>query len=200
MGTQVEIDTLALLEVSLPATDSASASRGGDLPTPGACIGGGGKRTIDIIVALAALVLLAMPMLMVALLIRLTMGGPVIFRHVRVGLSGTPFNCLKFRTMISDSEVALARHLAENPEAALEWQQSRKLRKDPRVTWLRRAPAIVQCPEGGDELRRPPPHYCRRTGSLWTRGGKIPQGSPGPYGTLAGQRPQQSVLCRSCHA
>lgn len=139
MGTQVEIDTLALLEVSLPATDSASASRGGDLPTPGACIGGGGKRTIDIIVALAALVLLAMPMLMVALLIRLTMGGPVIFRHVRVGLSGTPFNCLKFRTMISDSEVALARHLAENPEAALEWQQSRKLRKDPRVTWLGRA-------------------------------------------------------------
>ncbi|HEY9214843.1 MAG TPA: sugar transferase [Ancylobacter sp.] len=139
MSTQIELKALVLLKGDLAAAKGAPVGRVSDLPNTCTCIGGHGKRAIDIIVATLALIVLAVPMLMVAVLIRLTMGGPVIFRHVRVGLGGALFECLKFRTMISDSDAALARHLAENPEAALEWQKTRKLKKDPRVTWLGRA-------------------------------------------------------------
>jgi len=57
------------------------------------------KRVFDISVASAVLVVCAPVMLVVSVLIRLTMGGPVLFRQVRPGLGGQPFTCLKFRTM-----------------------------------------------------------------------------------------------------
>ncbi|MBS7542940.1 sugar transferase [Ancylobacter oerskovii] len=94
---------------------------------------------IDVSLALLGLMVLALPMLAVALLIWMTMGGPVIFRHVRVGFGGLAFECLKFRTMVADGDKVLARHLAENADAAEEWKQTRKLRNDPRITWLGRA-------------------------------------------------------------
>jgi len=57
------------------------------------------KRTMDIALAAAALALLSPVLLLVALLIRLTMGRPVLFRQLRPGLHGEPFELLKFRTM-----------------------------------------------------------------------------------------------------
>jgi lipopolysaccharide/colanic/teichoic acid biosynthesis glycosyltransferase len=60
-----------------------------------------GKRAVDL--ALAAL--LAVPALLLALpaalAIRLTSPGPVLFRQVRIGMNGEPFELLKFRTMVS---------------------------------------------------------------------------------------------------
>lgn len=58
-----------------------------------------GKRVIDIVVALVALVLLAPIMVLVALLVRWKLGSPVLFRHERPGLYGKPFTMIKFRTM-----------------------------------------------------------------------------------------------------
>jgi len=57
------------------------------------------KRTIDVAVAAALLVLAAPVMLVVAVLIRWRMGRPVLFRQVRPGQGGRPFTLLKFRTM-----------------------------------------------------------------------------------------------------
>ncbi|MGQ0708807.1 MAG: sugar transferase [Rhodoferax sp.] len=58
------------------------------------------KRAIDLLVSFAALLLLAPVFLVVALLVRINMGGPVIFRQFRPGLNGKTFEMYKFRTMV----------------------------------------------------------------------------------------------------
>jgi lipopolysaccharide/colanic/teichoic acid biosynthesis glycosyltransferase len=58
------------------------------------------KRTLDVLVAAGALVLLSPVMLAVAALVALRLGRPVLFRQVRPGLHGKPFTILKFRTML----------------------------------------------------------------------------------------------------
>jgi exopolysaccharide production protein ExoY len=92
------------------------------------------KRLLDLAVASLALVLAAPAMLAIAVCIRATDSGPIIFAHRRVGFSGRPFDCYKFRTMRTDAAAALEKHLAENPDAASEWRERKKLRHDPRIT------------------------------------------------------------------
>lgn len=57
------------------------------------------KRATDIIGALVGLVVFAVPMVVIAALIRLRMGSPVLFTQRRPGLHGEPFTLYKFRTM-----------------------------------------------------------------------------------------------------
>ncbi len=76
---------------------------------------------------------LSPPLLVGALAIWLTDGGPVIYRHRRIGRNGVSFGCLKLRTMVRDSDRALAAHLGRSPAACAEWAANRKLRDDPRV-------------------------------------------------------------------
>lgn len=57
------------------------------------------KRFFDLLMAGVVLLVLAFPMAMVALLVRLRLGRPVLFRQVRPGLHGKPFEMIKFRTM-----------------------------------------------------------------------------------------------------
>ena len=57
------------------------------------------KRTFDLVVGTVALVLLAPVMIVVAVLVRLRLGSPVLFRQIRPGLHGLPFEMIKFRTM-----------------------------------------------------------------------------------------------------
>jgi exopolysaccharide production protein ExoY len=119
-----------------PAAEAAAglgATREGEPLRP---VGGLSKRIADIAIALVALILAAPVMLAVAGLIRLTTRGPALFAHRRVGYRGTPFYCYKFRTMVPDAEAALAAHLARDPDAAREWSETRKLRRDPRITTL----------------------------------------------------------------
>ncbi|MFZ5829539.1 MAG: sugar transferase [Planctomycetota bacterium] len=61
--------------------------------------GGGLKRTLDLLVAAVALVVLSPVLAAIALWIRLTMGPPVLFRQRRPGQGAQPFEMLKFRTM-----------------------------------------------------------------------------------------------------
>ena len=61
------------------------------------------KRLVDIVVALLGLILLSPVMAVVALLIRLRMGKPVLFKQNRPGLQGLPFDLYKFRTMTDDA-------------------------------------------------------------------------------------------------
>src|SRR4051795_5477367 len=90
-------------------------------------LGGRRKRILDVMLALAALVLAAPIMAFIAILIRATAGQPAIFSHTRVGFNGKPFSCFKFRTMRANAEQALAEHLSKHPDAAREWEQDRKL-------------------------------------------------------------------------
>lgn len=62
------------------------------------------KRITDIIIACIALVLVSPVLLVISLLIRLTSGSPVLFRQERMGLDGSIFNMIKFRTMQMDAE------------------------------------------------------------------------------------------------
>jgi len=62
------------------------------------------KRAFDLLVAAAGLALLALPMLLIALAVRLGDGRAVFYRQVRTSLGGREFRILKFRTMVPDAE------------------------------------------------------------------------------------------------
>jgi exopolysaccharide production protein ExoY len=91
------------------------------------------KRALDIIGAGVGLLLLAPFFLIVALMVRAD-GGPAFFAHQRVGRGGKLFGCLKFRSMVIDSQARLETLLANDPAARAEWEATRKLKNDPRIT------------------------------------------------------------------
>jgi len=96
------------------------------------------KSLIDRIRALLGLILLAIPMLIVALGIRLTSKGAIIFKQERAGKNGKPFVMYKFRSMESDAEMRRAELLPFNQMRGPVF----KVAEDPRITplghWLRR--------------------------------------------------------------
>ena len=94
----------------------------------------GGKRLMDMVIALALVPIVAPVVLTLAAMVWARDGGAPFFGHVRTGRNGKPFHCWKIRTMVRDAQERLARHLAENPEAAAEWAATRKLTDDPRIT------------------------------------------------------------------
>ena len=63
------------------------------------------KRAFDIVVAVIAGVLLIIPMLIIAVLVKLDSKGPAIYRQERLGKNGKPFMMLKFRSMIEEAEI-----------------------------------------------------------------------------------------------
>jgi len=118
-------------------------------------IGGTLKRFVDLIVAAAALLMAAPVMIVVALMLKLS-GGSVVFSHSRVGFGGRPFKCYKFRSMVANAEEILKAHLDADPQAAREWEMTRKLKNDPRVTFfghLLRKSSIDELPQLFNVLR-----------------------------------------------
>ena len=91
------------------------------------------KRAFDVVGALGLLALFAMPMLFIAMLIRLD-GGPVAFGHRRVGADGRPFTCWKFRSMVVNAHEVFEDLMRGDPVARAEWASTHKLRHDPRIT------------------------------------------------------------------
>lgn len=88
------------------------------------------KRTIDVVGALLALVLLAVPFAAVATLIKLTSPGPVFFRQVRTGRGGQTFRIFKFRTMEDGADQRKIDLTSDRAEGLF------KIERDPRVTRL----------------------------------------------------------------
>lgn len=76
------------------------------------------KRFFDILVVLVAVVILALPMLLIAVLVRFTSTGPALYWSKRVGLNNQIFQMPKFRTMRVDAPV-VATHLLNGPERYL---------------------------------------------------------------------------------
>jgi exopolysaccharide biosynthesis polyprenyl glycosylphosphotransferase len=92
------------------------------------------KRTFDLVISLVLLVILSPLLLAVALAIRLSSAGPAIYRSVRPGMAGRPFQCLKFRTMRADAEQTQADLEAFNEQTGALF----KIRHDPRLTGVGR--------------------------------------------------------------
>jgi len=93
------------------------------------------KRAIDVAVAAAALVCLSPLFLAVALAIKLTDGGPVLFWQTRVGRWGREFRFPKFRSMVANAEKLKDALLAQNDHGQC---VTFKMKRDPRVTWIGR--------------------------------------------------------------
>lgn len=89
------------------------------------------KRFLDVLVSSAYLTLFSPLMLIVALLIKLTSTGPVIFKQQRAGRGGTPFTFYKFRSMYVDAE---ERHQALLKDNDHKEGPIFKMRNDPRIT------------------------------------------------------------------
>lgn len=76
-----------------------------------------GKRICDVIFSLIAIIILALPMLIIALLIKIdSPEEPVLFKQIRVGKDNIPFTIFKFRSMSKDAPHQMATENFENPE------------------------------------------------------------------------------------
>jgi Undecaprenyl-phosphate galactose phosphotransferase WbaP len=96
------------------------------------------KRCLDISLLFLGAAL-ALPLIgLVALVIKLGSRGPVFFSQERIGRNGRHFQALKFRTMVPNGDDILTAHLAAHPEERIVWRRNRKLKCDPRVTWIGR--------------------------------------------------------------
>ncbi|MEO0422828.1 MAG: sugar transferase [Pseudomonadota bacterium] len=93
----------------------------------------GWKRVADVLGALTLLAIFIVPMVIITLLARAD-GDRALFRQTRIGHQGRRFTCLKFRTMRPNAEQVLEEVLAKDPAAKAEWERTRKLRDDPRLT------------------------------------------------------------------
>ena len=91
------------------------------------------KRLFDLVVASLMLVLLS-PVLLVLMGLLALEKGPVFFTQPRAGRGGRIFRCWKFRSMRPDAEKRLLELLASDPAAKAEWDETQKLRNDPRIT------------------------------------------------------------------
>lgn len=110
------------------------------------------KEAIDRIGAATLLLVLSPLLLFVAMLVRLTSPGPIIFKRRVLGLGGVEIDAYKFRTMVVDADRILAAH----PELAREYDIQVKIRQDPRLTpigaWLRRL-SVDELPQLVNVLR-----------------------------------------------
>lgn len=90
------------------------------------------KRTFDVVLSAMGLLLLALPMLVVALLVKTTSPGPVFFMQERVGYHGKTFRMFKFRSMRQDAEEILSQ--LDQKEKIDQSSVLFKMKDDPRVT------------------------------------------------------------------
>ena len=95
------------------------------------------KRVFDVLGAVLLGIVFSPLILVIAVLLHRE-GGPIIFRHRRVGRHGKAFDCLKFRSMVPDADRVLRELLEQHPEFMAEWLRDHKLRDDPRVTGVGR--------------------------------------------------------------
>jgi Undecaprenyl-phosphate galactose phosphotransferase WbaP len=92
------------------------------------------KRTMDLTLTIAGGLCLLPALAVIAVLVKLTSPGPVLFGHTRIGYRGQRFTAWKFRSMIQNGGEVLRQRLESDPAARAEWARDHKLKDDPRVT------------------------------------------------------------------
>jgi Undecaprenyl-phosphate galactose phosphotransferase WbaP len=94
------------------------------------------KRALDLFIVITGGIVILPFLLVIALLIKCTSKGAALYGHPRIGKNGKPIKVYKFRTMRSNAAVILEQMLASDPKIREEWEQSHKLKHDPRITPL----------------------------------------------------------------
>ena len=94
------------------------------------------KRFIDFVFSFLLIILLFPLFLIIGILIKLNSKGSIIYIQRRIGKNNTPFSCYKFRTMKHESKYILKKLLIQNPHFKNEFEKTRKLINDPRITNL----------------------------------------------------------------
>jgi len=94
------------------------------------------KRCFDIVLVLISAPVTLTLLTIVSAVVMFSSPGPIFYSHRRIRRNGAFFSMWKFRTMCVNSAEVLEDHLARHPEAHAEWNQTHKLRKDPRITRL----------------------------------------------------------------
>ncbi|WP_082731591.1 sugar transferase [Sphingomonas sp. CCH15-F11] len=149
------------MDVAISATQSANRASGKSTGSESAAgLTSALVRAADVTLAMAALIFLAPLLLLVMLAIYLSDRGPVIFAHRRLGRDGREFGCLKFRSMVTDSQERLRHILETDPVAREEWMRDCKLRNDPRITKVGsfiRKTSIDELPQLWNVIRGCPP-------------------------------------------
>ena len=157
------------------------------------------KRVLDRLLGSVLFVVLSPLLAAIALAIRWTSPGPVLFRQFRIGEDGRPFEMLKFRSMVVD---------AEDRRAELEGGDDGngvlfKMRRDPRVTRVgRRVAALLAGRAAAAVERRPRGHVAGRAPASAAPGGRRVLGrrhppaprAPRDDGAVAGQRSQRPLV------
>ena len=92
------------------------------------------KRIMDTCIVLIGSILISPILLLIALLIKISSPGPVLYKHERIGQHGKRFKAYKFRSMVLDADERLKELLAKDKDAREEWEQNQKLKNDPRIT------------------------------------------------------------------
>ena len=97
------------------------------------------KRVFDVCLSLMALIVLALPIAIICIIIKLESPGPAFYVHNRVGKEGKTLPLYKFRTMHQNAEKMLDQF---TPEQKKEWEENFKVENDPRIT---RVGKILRC-------------------------------------------------------
>jgi len=99
---------------------------------------GASKRILDVVLATCLVVSTAPLIIVIFIALGASSSFHIFFRDARVGRHGKRFEVLRFRTMAVDASDRLQKYLAESPEAEREWNDTRRLQFDPRVTGIGR--------------------------------------------------------------
>ncbi len=114
------------------------------------------KRTIDVLFSIFLLILGSPLLILIAIIIKLSSKGPILYVQKRIGRDYKPFGCIKFRTMQVDADNILTNVLDCSPSMRAEFEKDFKLRKDPRITlfgkFLRRS-SLDELPQFLNVLR-----------------------------------------------
>jgi len=96
------------------------------------------KRFLDLVVVVIGGLFILPFLLIIAVLVKISSPGPVLYGHKRLGMNGKHFTAYKFRSMVIDSQERLQKLFETNPELKKEWDKNHKLQNDPRVTAIGR--------------------------------------------------------------
>jgi lipopolysaccharide/colanic/teichoic acid biosynthesis glycosyltransferase len=105
------------------------------------------KRLFDIVFSLLVLILFSPVYLLLGLLIAFSSDGPIFYIQERVGKNYKPFNCIKFRTMVTNADEVLVQIMETSPHLRDEFETTFKLKHDPRITKIGRFLRITSLDE-----------------------------------------------------
>jgi Undecaprenyl-phosphate galactose phosphotransferase WbaP len=92
------------------------------------------KRIMDLVLTCVGGVLVLPLVALIAVVVKCSSPGPVLYWQERVGFGGRTFRAWKFRSMVVNAEAELEKYLKQDPRRCEEWDRFQKLRNDPRVT------------------------------------------------------------------